>query len=65
MNRAERRARRVARGRGVWVQPATCSRCGEKILHVELSPYDDEPYGLPAGMRCDCGGEYVAARRAL
>lgn len=64
MNREQRRALSRGRGGQVWTQWATCTSCGDRILHVEQSPYDDEPHGMPDAP-CSCGGNYVAPRRDL
>lgn len=44
----------------MWMQRLACDRCGEGVLHIEASPDQDEPYGVPAGLaRCECGGRRV------
>lgn len=66
MNRRERRAagRGLPKGLRVWTQVVRCADCGYSVIHVEASPWGDEPYGLPAAT-CDCGGEMLAPRRDL
>jgi hypothetical protein len=48
----------------VWVTRYVCSTCAAQSQHVELSPVEDEPHGLPFVMRwCECGG-FLFARSA-
>ena len=44
-----------------WTTVYVCQGCAEAWTHVEFSPVDDEPHGLPFERRwCDCGGFLVA-----
>lgn len=65
MTRYSRRCRRASvhsgrRGPRTVSTILHCVECAEIYTHVEVMPWDDQPYGPPSWLACECGGRLSA-----